>query len=102
MTLVDDKEIKKLNKKFLQKNCPTDVLSFRMADGEFADLHPEIIGDVVISLETAQAKALELKTSFEYEACLYLVHGILHLLGFTDKTKRAHLEMERLQKEILK
>ena len=99
--LVDDKAIKDLNKKYLKKNYPTDVLAFRMQDGEFADLHQEILGDVIISLDTAASRAEEFKTSFKYEIQLYLVHGILHLLGFEDTSPGKQNKMKAVQEEIL-
>ena len=100
--LVDDRAITDLNKRYLKKNSPTDVLAFRMAEGKFAYIHPEILGDVVISLETAANRAGQFSTSSEQEAGLYLVHGILHLLGFEDKTASGKRKMKKIQKEILK
>lgn len=99
--LVDDKTIKDFNKQYLKKNYPTDVLAFRMQDGEFSHLHPEILGDVIISLDTAAFRAEEFKTSFEYESQLYLVHGILHLLGFDDGNPKKRNKMRAIQEEIL-
>ncbi|MCG2712558.1 MAG: rRNA maturation RNase YbeY [Candidatus Omnitrophica bacterium] len=99
--LVDDKTISGLNKQYLKKNYPTDVLAFRMRDGEFSHMHPEILGDVIISLDTASSRAEEFQTGFKYEIQLYLVHGILHLLGCDDKTARGRNKMKALQEEIL-
>jgi len=99
--LVNDKAIKDFNKQYLKKDYPTDVLAFRMQDGEFSHMHPEILGDVIISLETAALRAKEFKTSFTQEIRLYLVHGILHLLGFDDLTPSKRKKMEAIQREIL-
>ena len=99
--MVDDKTITGLNKQYLKKNYPTDVLAFRMQDGEFADMHPEILGDVIISLDTAAFRAEEFQTSFKYESQLYLVHGILHLLGFDDLSAKGREGMKAIQEKIL-
>ena len=99
--LVDDKTITGLNKQYLKKNYPTDVLAFRMQDGEFTDLHPEILGDVIISLDTAHSRAEEFQTGFRYEIQLYLIHGILHLLGFDDRSSSSRNRMKSIQEEIL-
>jgi len=72
-----------------------------MQDGEFTDVHPEILGDVIISLDRAASRAEEFQTDFKYESQLYLVHGILHLLGFDDKSAQGGSSMKSIQKEIL-
>lgn len=99
--MVDDKAITEFNNKYLNKNRPTDVLAFRMQDGEFAYMHSEILGDVIISLETAASRADEFNKDFVYESRLYLVHGILHLLGFEDNTTAKRNKMMAIQEEIL-
>ncbi len=98
---VDDNVMQELNYKYLKKKSPTDVLAFRMADGDFSDIHPEILGDIIISLDTARSRAKIYNTTFEYEVSLYVAHGILHLLGFKDTTKKGFLEMQRIQKEMV-
>lgn len=84
---VNDEEIRKLNKIYRNKNTATDVLAFSMQEGRFAKINPEILGDVVISLETAKRCAAEQKTTFTKEMSLYLIHGILHLRGYADEGK---------------
>ena len=77
--ITGDEEIRELNRTYRGKDRPTDVLSFPMGDridGKF------ILGDVVISLDTAQRQAKELGHSLEEEVERLLVHGILHLLGY--------------------
>ncbi len=100
--MVDDRKIRDLNKKHLKKNSATDVLAFRMHDGSFSELNPQLLGDVVISVETAKRSARSLNTSFNAELCLYLIHGILHLLGYDDTSNKEFLRMQKIQKEILK
>jgi probable rRNA maturation factor len=80
--LVDNDTIKELNRKYLSRDYPTNVLAFPMGKGEDRDLHPYLMGDVVISTETAQIEAQERGITLREEMALLLVHGILHLLGY--------------------
>ena len=57
LLLVDDKEIQELNNSYLNRNNPTNVLSFAMTEGEFGNINPQILGDIVISVETASREA---------------------------------------------
>jgi len=80
--LVDDDEITHLNRQYLSRDHATNVLAFAMREGEDKHLHPDILGDVVISTETAQREAQQRGVSLDEEMALLLVHGILHLLGY--------------------
>lgn len=91
--LVDDKGIQELNRHYLGRRRPTDVISFRMWEGPFFKLHPEILGDVVVNVEQAKTKR---------ELALYIVHGLLHLLGYVDDTKENARRMQRRCERILK
>jgi len=81
LLIVDDGEMARLNRQYRLIGHTTDVLSFPMLDGEFSDIAPEMLGDVVISVETANAMSDETGTALESVLDLLLVHGILHLLG---------------------
>lgn len=88
IVLVDDPYIQELSAEYRGKNCPTDVLSFAMEeeepridyDGEAPDFR--LLGDIVISLETAARQAQEYGHSFDREVAFLTVHGMLHLLGY--------------------
>jgi len=54
--IVNDAKMQELNRLYRAINSPTDVLSFRMADGEFSYLHPDVLGDIVISADTARRR----------------------------------------------
>ena len=82
IVLVDDAEIQLLNRDYLQRDKPTNVISFSMREGEGGNLHPDLLGDVVISTETAARDAAEAGVSFESEVLFLLMHGILHLCGY--------------------
>jgi probable rRNA maturation factor len=82
IVLCDDAFIHALNRQWRGVDASTDVLSFAMGEGELGDLNPEILGDVVISLDTAARQAGEYGHSVEEEVRVLLVHGFLHLLGY--------------------
>ena len=84
LKFVSDKQIAKFNEKYLHHSGPTDVLAFPMREGNFSQLHRELLGDVVISTERAIAQAQMHKKGVAEELCLYVVHGLLHLLGYDD------------------
>ena len=94
LLLTGDDEIQALNKTWRGKDKPTDVLSWPQND-------PLILGDVVISLDTAQGQARARGWTLEEETALLLVHGILHLLGHEDDTESGSNEMKRIEREIL-
>jgi len=99
IALVDDERIHELNKKFRRKDAPTDVLSFGMDDQDVPE-EPAILGDIVISLETAAREASE-TGGLTRHVVLLAIHGLLHLLGYDHETCEDAEEMEAHEKEIL-
>lgn len=98
----DDKFIRDLNKRFLNRDEPTDVVSFNAKAGRPVKRNLKgFIGDVVISTETAGHNAKRFNTTTEKEILLYVVHGLLHLLGYTDETKKAIKIIQGRQGELL-
>ncbi|MGH7789062.1 MAG: rRNA maturation RNase YbeY [Candidatus Binatia bacterium] len=88
IALVSDAEIRHLNATYRHKDQPTDVLAFAMREG--ADgLHPEVLGDVVISLDTAARQAAARGVPVADEVRLLLTHGLLHLLGYDHERSPA-------------
>lgn len=100
--LVDDSEMRRLNFHYRNVDRPTDVLAFSMREGEPLEGAEGILGDVVISAQTALRQARRYRKSLKDELNLYLVHGILHLIGYDDNSARARKKMEKLQEEILR
>ncbi len=101
LLFVNDRAIQKFNQKFRKINKPTDVLSFPMG---VSRVHPgvNILGDIVISLETAQKQAESLGHSLKREVGFLLVHGILHLLGWDhERSPQEAKKMYKKQREIL-
>jgi probable rRNA maturation factor len=100
--LIDDDEMQRLNREYLSRDRPTNVLAFSMRDGEDQNLNPALLGDVVISTETAQREALQKDVTLEEEMALLLVHGILHLLGYDhENNPSAADEMQTKEEEVL-
>lgn len=102
VSLVSDKEIQSLNRQWRRKDKPTDVLSFPAGELPPGVPGPRPLGDVVISMDTAQRVAREDGRKVEAEVARYLAHGILHLLGYdhergpSDAKKMARLEEKLL------
>ena len=99
LMLVNDMYIRNLNWKYRRSDSATDVLAFPMRDSR--GLSGSVLGDVVISAETAQREAKKRKKDFQEELDLYLIHGILHLLGYNDEKPRARKKMQDKQKELV-
>ena len=98
LAIVSDDEIARLNESYLQHSGPTDVLSFDLG----SDLSQGYVeGEVVLSAETASREAGLRGGQIEGELLLYLVHGMLHLLGFDDGSAEAAEEMHRKEDALL-
>jgi len=82
LVLVDDAQIARLNEMYLQHQGPTNVISFPMREGEHTNIHPELLGDVVISMDTCAEEALAAGMDTELRFYELLIHGILHLFGY--------------------
>ena len=101
VVLVDDREITRLNRQYFRRNRPTNVISFPMMDGSSVSLRARMLGDVVISAETAKRDAEEVGKKGEDEILFLLIHGILHLVGFDhEETKKERLRMETKEREL--
>jgi probable rRNA maturation factor len=97
LALVTDPEICALNRQYRGKDKPTDVLSFPLAD----ELQPSLLGDVVISVETAARQAQRQGHSLREELQTLLIHGILHLLGYDHEvSRREAMRMRRKEREV--
>ena len=105
VVLVSDAYIHALNKKYRDKDCATDVLSLALNEGD----EPEIIdgpaqnllGDIIISIDTAKSQAEEYGHSIEREIAFLTVHGILHLLGYDHIEEADRIEMRQEEEYIL-
>jgi probable rRNA maturation factor len=95
----DDEWIQDLNRTYLRRDAPTDVIAFPQ-DAAPTDRIP-LLGDVAISAETAARQAERLGHSFEEELSILLVHGILHLTGWSDETPAKRRRMMQRTAELL-
>jgi probable rRNA maturation factor len=80
---VDNRQVKKFNAKFLNSQSATDVLAFNLSDKKEKNI---ILADIMISAQEALKQAGNFETTPDYELSLYVVHGLLHILGFNDHT----------------
>ncbi len=101
--IVDDPQIAVLNREYLNRNGPTNVIAFPMQEGQFSNITPELLGDVVVSIETAAKEGVRAGISTEERFYQLMVHGILHLLGYDHEQSEQEANlMEQKSIEILK
>lgn len=86
LSLVDDKSIQAINRDYLGRDKPTNVISFGMQEGDWQDIQPTVLGDIVISVETACRDALAADIKVDDEILFLFIHGLLHLLGFDHES----------------
>lgn len=89
--MLDKRQIRTLNKKYLNHDFPTDVITFN---------YTKTSGDIAISLDAVKENAKIYNTEPKDELLLYIIHGILHLLGYEDNTRKSKERMFKKQTEI--
>lgn len=99
IVIVDDEEMARLNGEYRQVHSTTDVLAFPMLEGEFANVMPELLGDIVISAPTALDMSRLHRCSFSTVMDVLLVHGVLHLVGYDHEGSRE--EFRRMEDKSL-
>lgn len=100
--LLDDTEMSLLNKRYRGIHNTTNVLSFCMNEG-VTSVQPQLLGDVVISLETVLRESINYAKPLEKYFDFIMIHGILHLFGFDhEKNKKESILMENETKRLLK
>ena len=98
LLFVDDKEIQEVNRRYLERNCPTNVISFAFSEGEFSSINPGILGDIVISVDTALRDAENVNLPLSDELHFLIIHGLLHILGYNHENDNPD-EIEVMQKK---
>ncbi len=103
IVLTDDASIRTLNRDFRGNDASTDVLSFPQQDNGPASPAGElpVLGDIVVSLETAQRQAAEYGHSVDREVGYLAVHGLLHLMGFDHESDEGKKRMRSWEKDIM-
>ena len=101
--LTDDQEMTSLNTTYRGRRRTTDVLAFSQLEGPAGSLHPQVLGDIVISVTTAQRQAKQRRASVLDEVTELLVHGLLHLLGYDHEGagRAAAAHMRKKQHELV-
>ncbi len=102
IALVADSEIKSLNGQWRNQPRATDVLSFSLIEGDHADWRGGMLGDVVISVETASVQAKERHRSLDETVGRLLVHGVLHLIGHDHEDDDEAREMAAEERRVWK
>ena len=115
LAIVSDKAIAVLHEKWLGISGPTDVLSFNLSSPKHAQSsgdgkqqasgngkQQEIHGEIIASAETASREAHVYSWSPEYELLYYLIHGLLHLIGYDDQTPSARISIRRKERAVMR
>ncbi len=92
----NDKEVKKLNKKFLNKDYYTDIISFNETNDK------TISGNIAISVERVKENSKKFKCTFQDEMRRVMIHGVLHFMGYNDQNKEASEIMRKKENEKIK
>ena len=100
VALVSDARIHELNRSFRKKNKPTDVLAFAMNEGEGLGEGSGLLGDVIISVDTARRQAKANRRPLLDELTMLLAHGLLHLLGYDHRNDREERVMTAKTREL--
>lgn len=105
VVLTDHDTVRRLNRSYLDHDYDTDVLSFSLREGPAPSVSAEdedvIEGEVYVDLDTAAERHDEFDTSFDHEAYRYVVHGVLHLIGYDDAQPSGQATMREKEDEYL-
>jgi len=105
VVLSDHDTVRRLNRSYLDHDYNTDVLSFSLREGAGParpDTEgPVVEGEVYVDLDTAAERHADFDTSFDREACRYVIHGVLHLIGYDDATAAAQERMREKEDRYL-
>ena len=99
INFVDDAKIKQLNKQYLGKDKATNVLSFSLREDEYGNINPQVLGDIIISVETAQKDAVYGNLTVDQEIDFLIIHGLLHLLGYDHENTNTKETSKMRKKE---
>ena len=98
LAFVDDTTIAGLNKRFLDHEGPTDVITFPLSGRGAKKLEGEVVMGAEVALREARGRGHDPNT----ELCLYVIHGVLHLCGYDDRSPRDAAAMRRKEREYLR
>jgi rRNA maturation RNase YbeY len=104
LVLSDHETVRRLNRSYLDHDYNTDVLSFSLRDGPGPSAPPDdtaVEGEIYVDLDTAAERHDEFDTSFDREAYRYVIHGLLHLLGYDDADSSGQKTMRKKENQYL-
>ncbi|MCK4803074.1 MAG: rRNA maturation RNase YbeY [Spirochaetes bacterium] len=101
LVVCDDQFISRLNTKYKGIEAPTDVLSFSMREEKTPQIGSNILGDIIISIDTARRQANAMGETLDEEFLILFIHGLLHLLGYTHNYQKDEKTMMEFTKKIL-
>ncbi len=96
ISIVGDRAIRRINRDYLDRDRTTNVISFAMHEGDFSQLNPQMLGDVIICADTAAREAEEGGMPFFARLAFLLLHGILHITGY-DHERSGEAEAARME-----
>lgn len=101
--ITDDRQIAEINQQYLNRSGPTNVISFSLIEGDSPSINPgaDLLGDVVISMETAAREATDADMPLEERFVQLLIHGILHIFGYDHETPEADAALMAKKSEEL-
>ena len=97
IVIADDLQMAEFNRNYLDREGPTNVIAFPMQEGEFSEINPYLLGDVVISADTAYKEGAAADIGLQSRFTQLLVHGILHLVGYDHEN-----DEQKAQKMVTK
>jgi probable rRNA maturation factor len=99
LLFVGNEQIRQINRQYLNRDHPTNVISFPLREGDYGDINPQILGDIVISAELAFQDAGAGDLSLNDEIDFLVIHGLLHLLGFNHESGNENESIKMRDKE---
>lgn len=106
--LTNPNNIKQINRKYRNIDRPTDVLSFPMFEKEEIQVLkdkktqiPEVLGDIIVSIEKVKEQAVEYGHGFERELSYMIIHGFYHLMGYDHMTEEEKKQMREKEEKVL-
>jgi probable rRNA maturation factor len=101
LTLINDRAMAHLNRETFGRRGPTNVIAFPLDDAPIPNGPPALLGEVVISLETTRRQAQEFGWPWQELLDFFLIHGILHLLGYDHEEPAAAARMDARAWELM-
>ncbi len=98
VSIVGDRSIRIINREYLDKDRPTNVISFSLQEGDCGGINPHALGDVIISADTAAREAEMGGVEFFERLSFLLLHGILHLCGY-DHERSGEAEAQKMMRK---